>query len=499
MFCALLDHTARGPWPSLQWVEVQTSFQIPTVCLIGLPGPAVGEARERVRSAIEACGFKFPKRRLVINLSPADTRKHSTGVDLAIALSILLPKHDGAVAAWGELGLNGDVKSAGQCARAMVAAADAEVSLLILSKADRTEALKIGAWLALHYPSVCNLRVAFAATVREAYEKAHGREGVLLRELSHPTTPSEPASTPPLPMSPGLIRILMASIVSRHHLLLLGPKGTGKSTALEAAEQLLPEVPGSVRVRNRMLAELEDPHPPCLQDSKAPVLRLGSEVRPQALLGRVSASGRWSRPGELTRAHGGVLVAHEFLEWSRDSREILREPLETKRVFLTRAAGSISAPADFMFWASSNMCPCGEALCRCSPGVRTRYLARLSGPLLDRIDLSYILQNQTERRFVDIPQAQAQVRAAQDLLMGHYGGLSTQIPLGDIEKITERLAPTSPSNDSQNLRSRHALTKVALTLCALDGRATPEPCHYDEARVLRTEFLRSSFDPQHLG
>lgn len=489
MFCALLD---TGAWPQLQWVEVRTSFQIPTVCLIGLPGPAVGEARERVRSGIEASGLPFPKRRIVVNLTPASARKHSTGVDLAIALSIVAPDHPDRVAAWGEVGLQGDVKSAGQPVRMIVAAVESNVQRIIFSKDDQLSVEGLAPWLVEVFPRSRDLQIGFAANIREALDMAHGRRPISLLSdwVRRGEATRDPIEAPPLPLSPGLLRVLSISIVGRHHLLLLGTKGTGKSTALEIGEQLLPEVAPSIQIRNRLLAELESPDHPARPSQNAPVRRVGPDVRPQALLGRVSAQGAWIRPGELTRAHGGVLVANEFLEWARDSREILREPLELRRVGVDRAAGSATAPADFVFWASSNLCPCGDDRCRCPRSARDRYLSRLSGPVLDRIDLLYALAGQPDRRPFSISAVRDSLVRAQDLLLAEFGALSCQIEQGRIEALAQ-----AADIRGTNLRGRHARARLALSLAALEGCLAPQDRHFAEAAALHGQTLRVNASP----
>lgn len=316
--------------PVLQRIEVASSFQIPNFHIIGLPGPEVAEARERVRAAIEASGFQFPKRRVVLNLSPASIRKRGTGLDLAMALAILISASDETISAediiaWGELGLDGSIKPAGQLMRTLYATWKAGVPRIFISTAEQILAKRylelLGESGEVTGPpprliAVSNLSQAWSCVFSHSSSENSCAEWV-----NFPRNQMGPRSQL-LSLPPSLERLLGVAACGSHHLLLLGPHGTGKSHAMDWLIALQPPASAQCRVHHLLIQELGGSNELSIEDI-VPIRRVSSQVRPAALLGGIVSS--VLRPGEFSLSHGGLLVADEFSRVAkRQSRSLSR-------------------------------------------------------------------------------------------------------------------------------------------------------------------------------
>jgi magnesium chelatase family protein len=517
--------------PALQWVEVASSLQIPGLNIIGLPGPEVAEARDRIRAAIESIGEEFPRRRVVLNLSPASVRKTGTGSDLAMALAVLFSKNRPetekqprmvGVVAWGELGLDGRVKPLGQLSRALYACWKGGAKYLIVAAEEIQETRRRLEWLQTAQVDPDALPVIVGVSnLSEAWQLIHSR-----KILACANSRAEFSSAPPaesdseslvqhlLPLSPSLERVIAAAAIGSHHLLLLGPKGSGKTQALEWLIALQPEPLPESRLQAGLMEELRHPADRQLgvrvAPDRRPVRRISNQVRPGALLGGIGGAG--VRVGEFSLADGGLLIADEFPEWPRDSREALREPLERGRVAVSRVGLSLELPAKFVFAGSGNLCPCGgwahlelnegsePALnpCRCPARVKKAYLSRLSGPVLDRIDLVFVNHARlgefrepgisTLDRFQRIKTRVLEAQANAKRLWGDSTGFLFP------EKL-ERLLSENPTWEKrlrgirlESLRARHKVLRVAMSLALLDGEREPSQAHFIEASCYRAEY-----------
>ncbi len=493
--------------PELQSIEVSTSLQLPSIQIVGLPSQEVSEARERVRAAFSASGFEFPKKRVIVNLSPASIKKRGTGLDLPMALGILdasSEKRTQPVVAWGELGLDGRLHPAGQELRAVHAAWSHGIGRVILPKSALTPE-KREKLLALHrsqafsspFPSL-----QLAHNLPSAWEALHSvRQGVVDWPLGISDIPPPESSTdsPLLRLDPWLERVIGVSSSGGHHLILLGSRGSGKSTALEWLLHLNEPPTAEVQAMQLLMEDLSPNSSSQDRVLRAPLRRVSSQVKPSALVGSISAGG--IRPGEFALAHGGILHADEFPEWSRDSREVLREPLETGRVNLTRAQGSLQFPAQFQLAATGNLCPCGgwdgsqESLrqeCRCTPLQRKTYVERLSGPVLDRIDLVARVPAPHRRSFeASQPEALSlseRVARTRTALRSQWCELPGRISAQNLEAILEQHPALKKEIDTlgrQSYRDRHKILRLALTLAAWDESREPLAQHILEARAYR--------------
>ena len=366
-------------------VEVRISSMLPRIDIVGLPEAAVRESAARVRAAVGAIGADFPNRRVTVSLAPASLRKSGAGLDLPIAIGIL-----GAAGALGdatleglallgELALDGRLRPVRGALALALAVRDAGCQRLIVPLGSAAEAA-----LAPNLEVLCSEGLAEVAL--------HLREGAPLRQAVPADLTGEPAGLPDLCEVRGQERAkaaLEAAAAGGHALLLRGAPGCGKTMLAQRMRSLLPplafdealevtRVHGAAGLlRGGVAIAIERPF-------RAP----HHTASPAGLLG----GGSPPRPGEISLAHRGVLFLDELPEFDRRSLEALRQVLEQRHVVVSRARGVCVFPADFVLVAAANPCPCGwlrsgQRDCRCDEGVIARYRARLSGPLLDRIDL----------------------------------------------------------------------------------------------------------------
>ncbi|PFG38495.1 magnesium chelatase family protein [Georgenia soli] len=373
-------------------VEAHMSSGLPAFTLVGLPDTAVNEARERVRSAVTSSGVTWPARRTTVNLSPASLPKSGTGLDLALAVAVLvaagLPGREAAARTvhLGELGLDGRLHPVRGVLPAVVAAVAAGRTEFVVPAANAAEASLV--------PGARVRPVTHLAEVVRDY----GGEAVL-PDLGRTAerTPAGPAGgaapDPDLADVQGQDEARFALEVAAaggHHLFLLGAPGTGKTMLAARLPGLLPDLGEAEAVEVsavHSVAGTLDPAAGLLR--RPPFEDPHHTATPAAVIGGGSG---FPRPGAATRAHRGVLLLDEAPEFSPRVLQTLRQPLEHGELVLQRAAGSARYPARFQLVLAANPCPCGKAVgkglsCTCSPVERRRYLGRLSGPLLDRIDI----------------------------------------------------------------------------------------------------------------
>lgn len=387
-------------------VEVDIRQGLPSFNIVGLGSTAAREARERVRAAILNSGFEFPRRRVTANLAPAHLEKVGAAFDLALACAVLVASEQlpgdvlARLALFAELGLSGELRP---CFGALAAAEGAQrgrYSALVVSKADGEGAAQIGQAL-----RVCALRSL--GDVAALLGGAPAKRAVPMRRAASPVLAPRPGpATPDLADVRGqasAIAALTVAAAGGHHLLLTGPPGAGKTMLARRLPSIMPALRREEAIEVTKIHGVAGLHLCGGLVEVRPFRAPHHTISPSGLVG----GGPQALPGEAVLAHHGVLFLDELSEFARSALESLRAPLEDGRVTIVRRQQAAVYPSRFMLVAATNPCPCGFAgvgrRCRCSDADRARHRSKLSGPLLDRIELIVAVRAPTPQELSSPP------------------------------------------------------------------------------------------------
>ncbi len=367
-------------------VEVDTTSGLPGMTIVGLPDAAIQESRERVQTAIRNAGCAFPRKRVLVNLAPAAVRKEGPSYDLPIALGVLLmtgqlptPGLESALIV-GELSLDGSVRHVRGVLPMAAVARQNGFTRLFAPACDAPEAALIP-----------DLEVIPVASLSDLVMHLLGRKPIA-PQLPVETTDHEPWQLTDFREIKGqehVKRALEVAASGAHNLLMIGPPGAGKTLLARALSSILPTMGIDEQLDVTRIYSVADQLPP-----GTPLIRSRPFRAPHHTISHAGlvGGGNWPHPGEISLAHRGVLFLDEFPEFGSRVLEVLRQPVEDKLVTISRAQGSLTFPANFMLVAAMNPCPCGyygDPLkpCSCSSMIISKYQKRISGPLLDRIDI----------------------------------------------------------------------------------------------------------------
>ncbi|MDR1067236.1 MAG: YifB family Mg chelatase-like AAA ATPase [Clostridiales bacterium] len=485
-------------------VDVETDLcgGLPKFEIVGLPDSAVKESKDRVRTAIKNCGYAFPSKQITINLAPADTRKEGPAFDLPIAVGILVcmniikAKNCENAFIIGELSLDGVARPASGVLSMVCHMKNEGVKTMIVPFENGEEAALIGGVDIVAVKSLTEVVAYFNGGFTSTVD--YRTENVCLE-----TPPDNPLDFSDVKGQDSAKRALEIAAAGAHNVLMIGPPGSGKTMMAKRLPGILPDMGFDESIETTKIYSVAG----MLANKRALITKRPFRSPHHTIsYSALTGGGRVPKPGEISLAHNGVLFLDELPEFQKNALEVMRQPMEDGNVTIARINGTFTYPSDFMLVCSMNPCPCGYygsgPKCACSQNEISKYLNRVSGPLLDRIDIqveiSAVSYDDLGPNREAEPSAEIKARVLQAIAMQNErfkddatrfnaGMSSRQIEaycaLGDKER---KLLKKAFERLNLSGRAYHKILKVARTIADLDHRERVETAHLSEAIQYRS-------------